>query len=441
MKRYPKYRDSGIDWIGEIPEHWEVKRNKYIFKEINERSETGLETLLMVSQRYGLVERDEFAERPASSESLIGYKICQVNDLILNKLKAYLGVFFRASISGLVSPDYTVFRAIENVEVDYFEHLFKTPLYISELNRESKGIVIGFFRLYTPDFYNLFSVVPPIKEQKQIVNYIRRKSLEIDHFISNKQRLIELLKEQKTAIINRAVTKGLNSHVSMKNSGVEWLGEIPAHWEIIKLKYISSIRYGLGQPPREKVGGLPLIRATNVERGKIVEKDLLFVDPEDVPYSRTPILKEGEIIVVRSGAYTADSAIIPKKFEGAIAGYDMVVKAKKINCKLLSYIFLSNYVLQHQLYVLRMRAAQPHLNSEELGQTFILVPKKEAEQQAIVAYIEKESSKIDQAITKIEKEIELIQEYRTTLISDAVTGKIDVREPSAVEPTLTAAAI
>lgn len=435
MKRYSKYRDSGIDWIGEIPEHWEVKRNKYIFKEINERSETGLETLLMVSQRYGLVEREEFVERPASSESLIGYKICQVNDLILNKLKAYLGVFFRASISGLVSPDYTVFRAIESVEVDYFEHLFKTPLYISELNRESKGIVIGFFRLYTPDFYNLFSVFPPIKEQKQIVSYIRYKSVEIDQFISNKQKLIELLKEQKTAITNRAVTKGINPHAPMKPSGIDWLGEIPAHWQVKRNKYIFGEINERSETGKETYLAMSQ-RLGLVERSQLGEQHL-STSENQIGYK---LCQVNDLVLNKLKAYLG--VFCKASISGLVSPDYTVFRAiVDIEVDYFEHLFKTQaYIAEFNRLSTGIVIGFFRLYTPDFYNIYSLFPPLN-EQKEIVQYIKNESLMINEAIAKAEKEIELIQEYRTTLISDAVTGKIDVRETSAVETTLTTAAI
>ena len=264
-----------------------------------------------------------------------------------------------------------------------------------------------------------------IEEEIAITNYLDEKTAQIDKLIAEKRRLIELLKEERLGVINQAVTRGINPHAKLKPSGIAWLGDIPEHWEVKRLKFITKIKYGLGQPPNQKDDGLPLIRATNVERGRVVEKDLLFVDPEDIPYDRDPILKENDIIVVRSGAYTADSAIIPKKFDGAIAGYDMVLRVYKDSPYFIAFCLLSNYVLINQLYLERLRAAQPHLNKEELGETLIMLPPIE-EQKQIVEFIETATGKIDATIATIEKEIGFLREYRTALISEVVTGKIKV---------------
>jgi type I restriction enzyme S subunit len=213
----------------------------------------------------------------------------------------------------------------------------------------------------------------------------------------------------------------------MKDSGVDWLGEIPANWEALALKRASSIRYGLGEPPPLLADGLPFVRATNVARGRIVDPDMQFVDPTEVPWHRNPALRTGDIIVVRSGAYTGDSAIIPENYNGAIAGYDMIVRVRQGQPKFLAWALLSRYVLESQIELASLRAAQPHLNAEELGAVSILLPPY-SEQCAIVAFLDKETARIDALVAKVREAIDRLKELRTALISAAVTGKIDVRQ-------------
>jgi type I restriction enzyme S subunit len=180
-------------------------------------------------------------------------------------------------------------------------------------------------------------------------------------------------------------------------------------------------------------GGIPMLRATNINRGTICEKDLLHVDPSDVPSNRGAFLHAGEIIVVRSGAFTADSAIVPEAYDGAVAGYDMVVTALKISPRFLAAVLLTPYVRDDQLTVASMRSAQPHLNAEELGAALVALPPL-PEQSAIVEHLDAQTTKIDAAIAAARREIELLREYRTRLIADVVTGKVDVREVAAQLP-------
>lgn len=267
--------------------------------------------------------------------------------------------------------------------------------------------------------------LPNIEEQRKITEFLDQKTSEIDQAIAIKEQQIALLNERKQIVIQKAVTQGLDPNVPMKDSGLNGVGNIPQDWEIIKFKYLAKVRYGLGQPPRQLDNGLKIIRATNIERGKIVEKGMLYIDPNDIPWDRNPTLNKDEIIVVRSGAYTGDSAIVTEEYAGCIAGYDMV--ATPFNCypKFLSTVLLSHYVLYEQIYLLRMRSAQPHLNAEELNELKIVVPPIN-QQRLIANYIEKVESDIGEAISLIKQQLEKLKEYKTTLINDAVTGKIKV---------------
>jgi len=199
-------KPSGIEWLGEIPAHWEVKRAKYVFREINERSDTGLETHLSMSQKLGLVETNRIEEKTLQSETQEGFKLCQADDLVLNKLKAHLGVFARAKISGLVSPDYAVFRLRAGANVQYFEMLYRHPAYIATFNRVVRGIVVGFLRLYTPEFYNIRTLFPPKEEQDRIIRFIQDETAKIDSIINRAEREIELIKEYRTPLISAIVT-------------------------------------------------------------------------------------------------------------------------------------------------------------------------------------------------------------------------------------------
>ena len=277
------------------------------------------------------------------------------------------------------------------------------------------------------DIKSVWLPVPPLPEQTAIVRYLGHIDERISRYISVKEQLIHLLEEQRRTVIQRAVTRGLDPNIRLKPSGVEWLGDMPAHWECRRLKTIGRIRYGLGQPPREMPGGLPLIRATNVDHGHIIEKDLMYVDPSTIPEGRDAILREREIIVVRSGAYTADSAIIPKAFEGAVTGYDMVATITKAMPEFVAMALLCAYVRDDQLIVESTRSAQAHLNAEELGTSLLLLPPLD-EQSAIVEYLDKVIADIDAVINRAHHEIDLLKEYRTRLIADVVTGKLDVRE-------------
>lgn len=312
----------------------------------------------------------------------------------------------------------------KNAHAEYINYLLFSKTYRIYFSLVGRGFTrINLKQEYVND---AFIILPPLPEQTAIARFLDQKTAQIDLAIAQKERMIALLKEQQQIMVQQAVTKGLNPQVKMKDSGVEWIGEVPEHWEVKRIKHLGKIRYGLGQPPKELENGLPIIRATNVERGKIVKKGMMFIDPKDVPWERNPQLKKDEIIIVRSGAYTGDSAIIPEEFHNSIAGYDMVFTAFKQNSpQFIGYALLSQYVLYNQLYLLRMRAAQPHLNAEELAQTLIILPPL-PEQTAIATYLDAQTSKTARAIALQERQIERLKEYKSVLIDAVVRGKVRV---------------
>ena len=213
-----------------------------------------------------------------------------------------------------------------------------------------------------------------------------------------------------------------------KESGVEWLGEVPVHWQITSLKRVTAIRYGVGEPPRYQPEGVRLIRATNVDAGKITEEGMVFVDPADIPKNRIVWLEQGDIIVVRSGAYTGDSAIIRSVHSNSIAGFDMALRPHKIVPEFLQFSLLSPYLKSGQIDLERTRAAQPHLNAEELGSCQVLLPSSE-EQTAIAAFLDRETAKIDELVSEQRRLIELLKEKRQAVISHAVTKGLNPNTP------------
>ncbi len=201
-------KDSGIEWLGEIPAHWEVKPTKYIFQERSDKSTDGKGTLLMMSQEYGLVKRADYHEKGEVAESTIGHKITKFNDLVFNKLKAHLGVFFRNTNEaiGLVSSDYSVYYSKQNISVKYYELLYRHPIFISMFIKKATGIVDGFIRLYTSNFFSIKSLYPPISEQQQIVSHIESKTAKIDQAIEKAEKEISLVKEYLQSLIYQVVT-------------------------------------------------------------------------------------------------------------------------------------------------------------------------------------------------------------------------------------------
>jgi type I restriction enzyme S subunit len=278
-----------------------------------------------------------------------------------------------------------------------------------------------------PEYVESFPLgLPERKIQTAIASFLDRETTEIDELVAKKAKMLRILEEKRAALIARAVTRGIDSKAKMKPSGVEWMGKIPEGWEVVRTKHLAEIYYGLSQPPEYRSDGIPFVRATNVKKGRIVSDGLVFVDEADLPSSRVVRLRKGDAIVVRSGAYTGDSGLVTEEWAGAVAGYDMVLRFRdSVEPAFLQYALLSPYVLNVQIDPLRMRAAQPHLNAEELGDVLILLPPRER-QCEIVAALKPVLHGVDETAATLRDSIRLLTERRTALITAAVTGKIDV---------------
>ena len=201
-----KMKPSGIEWIGDIPEEWEITKLKWILKERKDRSIDGKEEPLSMSQKLGLIPTKEMDNIPNIASSFVGAKLCFKNDLVFNKLKAHLGVFAVSKYDGLVSPDYAVYYANNKTSLEFFEYLFKTPQYISEFKKRSTGVGAGLTRLYTDELYSIYCALPSFNEQKEISDYINTKCAEIDKLIEAKQKIVEEMQTYKKSVIYEYVT-------------------------------------------------------------------------------------------------------------------------------------------------------------------------------------------------------------------------------------------
>ena len=205
MKKYESYKDSGVGWIGEIPSHWSCVKIKHLLRERVDKSEDGIGEPLSMSQKYGLIPTSQMDVVPNLATSYVGAKRTRQGDMVLNKLKAHLGVFALSAYDGLVSPDYAVYYGTGRADLEYLEYLFKTPLYVSEFIKKTTGVAIGFNRLYTDDLFSIPAHYPPMQEQKRIVDYLKDKTLKIEQYVSARERERELLDSLKQSEIANVV--------------------------------------------------------------------------------------------------------------------------------------------------------------------------------------------------------------------------------------------
>jgi type I restriction enzyme S subunit len=243
LKPYPTMKDVGPEWLGNVPSHWDVRRVKVLLREVDERTTTGTERLLSLRQERGLVDHHDSGGKPVPPEALIGFKRTRPGQLVMNRMRAAAGLFAATPEPGIVSPDYAVFSPRSELRLDYYVHLFKTPLMAGVFRSESRGLGTGesgFLRLYTDRFGAILMPYPSLSEQTAIARFVAYVDANIRRYISSKKKLIRSLEEQKQAIVNRAVTRGLDPNVRLKASGVEWLGDVPEHWEVSRLRRLAE---------------------------------------------------------------------------------------------------------------------------------------------------------------------------------------------------------
>ncbi len=434
IKPYTKYKSSGISWLGDVPEHWSIKRIKYVFKEQDKRSEIGLENLLSVSHYTGVTRKSDKVmngDFMTNAKTLVGYKIVEKGDLVINIMLAWNGSLGISKFDGITSPAYCVYKSLIGGE-KYFGYLFRTKNAQQEFKKQSTGIIDSRLRLYTDKFFNIKTVIPSLEEQTAIANFLDYKVAKIDRFISKKKQLIKLLNEQKAGIINHVVTKGLDPNATMKDSGIEWLGEIPKHWGVRKLKYVADcFPSNIDKHTKEDEQQVRLCNYTDVYKNDFIINNMnLMIASASVDQIEKFSLLKGDVIITKDSETANDIAVpafVKEDLENVVCGYHLSVLRpssklvgeylfRTLQCKSINIQFelCSNGVTRVGLGVYDMKKARipiPPINEQKL----------------IISHIEKETSQLNQLIQTIEKEIALTQEYRTALIAEAVTGKIDVR--------------
>lgn len=417
MKRYNAYKDSGVKWIGEIPSHWGCIKIKHLLKERVEKSADGIGDPLSMSQKFGLIPTSQMDIVPNAATSYIGAKHTHKGDMVLNKLKAHLGVFALSSYDGLVSPDYAVYYGTGRADMEFLEYLFKTPLYVSEFIKKTTGVAIGFNRLYTDDLFSISAHYPPLHEQQVIVDYLKDKTIRIEQYVSARERERELLDSLKQSEIANVVTKGLNPNVKMKDSGIPWIGEIPEHWTTRKIKFLFKERSEKGYPNEpvlcatQKYGVIPQSMYEN--RVVVVNKGL----------EGLKLVKEGDFVI---SLRSFQGGIEYAHYQGIIsAAYTVLSPSSEVNSDYIKYLFKSHpFIELLKTCVTGIREGQ-NINYDLLRKSSIMLPPL-SEQQAIVAYIDEKLQKIDQYMSDLQREIDYLKEFKQRLISDAVTGQLCV---------------
>ena len=411
LKPYPTMKESGIEWLGDVPEHWTVKRGKALFHCVDVRSSTGEEELLTVSSERGVVPRSSATVTMFKAESYAGYKLCWPNDLVINSLWAWARGLGVARHHGIISSAYGVYRLRPSYTKysAYVRDLVRSTPFNWELQVRSKGIWISRLQLTDEAFLGAPFPLPPSQEQAAIVRYLDHADRRIRRYIHAKQKLVKLLEEQKQALIHQSVTRGLDPNVRLKPSGVEWLGDVPEHWAVRRVKTLCSMRSGesITAESIETTGEYPVYGGNGL-RG----------------YASSYTHDGAFALIGRQGALCGNVHVARGKFWAS----EHAVVATLDRGHVLDWFGAILRVMNLNQY--SIAAAQPGLSVERVLNLRVSVPPMQ-EQEGIANHIERDTADIDTALAPARRQIDLLQEYRTRLIADVVTGKLDVREAAA----------
>lgn len=430
FKQYPSYKPSGVEWLGDVPEHWQQKPIWSLFKRIK-RTNFPTERLLSVYRDYGVIPKDSRDDNHnRASEDLTPYQLVCANDLVINKMKAWQGSIAISELRGIVSPAYYIYQPKAEYHSKYIHFLIRSAYYIQSYKNYSKGIRVNQWDLESEAFTHIDLLLPSLDEQQKIVAFLDTETTRIDNLIAKQEKLIELLEEQRKSIISHAVTKGLNSNAPMKDSGVEWLGEVPSNWDVVKLRWITQ---------DIKTGGTPSIYVPTDDyntdyidwftpsdfNGSFHLKNAQKkVNPQAIIDRDLKIIPENSILLIGIGATLGKVGYITVK-----ASSNQQINYLSLNRKKTELIFLVYYFFAHNQYIKNMASAStlPILNQQKMGDIFVSLPNV-SDQQKIINFLDSENLKFDNLISKQKSLIEKLKEYRASIISHAVTGKIDVRE-------------
>ena len=424
MERYNEYKDSGVQWLGEIPSHWELRKMKYTFCE---RSQKGFpnEPLLAATQNHGVIKKSDYENRTVeATKNLDTLKLVEKGDFVIS-LRSFQGGIEYSYCRGIISPAYTVLKA-HHLSEPYFKHLAKSPSFIDLLKSSVTGIREG----QNIDYNKLkveFMPIPAIEEQQAIATYLDTVTSKIDEAIAQQQKMIDLLNERKQIIINNAVTKGLNPDAPMKDSGVDYIGLIPEHWVVRRMASLGVFSKG-GGISRDNLleEGEPAILYGDIyTKYNYFAEDIKNHVSKKVALASVEVHKN-ELLMTGSGETKEDiGKTIVFLGNKAYAGGDVIIfKQDNNNSSFLSYALNSSYAKNFR-YKESKGEIVVHIYANAVRQLYLALPDI-TEQNSIVEYLNNKVGIIDSEICVVRKQISLLQERKQIIINDVVTGKVKV---------------
>ena len=417
---YAEYKNTGSNWIEKVPEHWSIPRLGFLGRCVSERGQHEL-PLLSVFLRRGVIQYADGGRqvhKPSLDLSL--YQVVRPGYLVLNNQQAWRGSVGVSKYTGIVSPAYVVYDMSQVFDQAYADALFQTQSIVGQFVVASKGVGDIQRDIYAPWLKNVRVPVPPLAEQDDIGRFIRYIDLRVSRLLKTKRRLIELLNEQKQAIIHRAVTRGLDPAVPLKPSGVEWLGDVPEHWRCLRSRYLYR------EIDVRSVHGDEVHLSMTQDRGLIPSDQLSVRRLVSESYAGGKICCQGDLVLNRLKAHLGVFALAPST--GVISpDYSVFRPIQDVEARYFEIVYRTPACRVE----LRKRAKGIvqgfwRLYTDDFYDIPMPVPPRD-EQEAILKFLDEELLSLNEAIAKTNAEIAFIREYRTRLVSDVVTGQLDVR--------------
>ena len=433
--KYEKYKDSGVEWLGEVPTHWEILNGRRVFRN---RSEIALreDIQLAASQKYGIIPQSLMIELNNSKVMLAlkgteSFRHVEKNDFVIS-LRSFEGGIEYSNYAGCVSPAYTVLALIKDNDPNFYRYSLKSKGFIAALQSTTDSLRDGKSITYQ-QFCDIPLVIPTKTEQQVIALFLDRETAKIDELVAEQQRLIEVLKEKRQSVISHAVTRGLNSNVKLKSSGIEWLGDVPAHWKVTPIKAVSSLfgRIGYrGYTTADIVDegeGAITMSPSNMSNGIVSMEKSTYISWEKYNESPEIMVMPGDVVMVKTGSTFGKVSFVSAVDHPTTINPQLVL-FKKITCiPRFLFFMLNTTVIRALIEVNNSGSTIPTMSQESIGNFRFSLPTR-AEQEAIVEFIDRELLKLATLNAEAQRAIDLLQERRTALISAAVTGKIDVRQ-------------
>jgi type I restriction enzyme, S subunit len=424
IAKYEKLTWTEFSWIGDIPDHWKVERLGKLLDPISVKNREDL-PLLSITREKGVILRDLDDEEENHNfipDDLSNYKMIDVGQFGMNKMKAWQGSYGISKLRGIVSPAYFIFSLDSTINPEFFHYAIRSQLYVSFFAAASDGVRIGQWDLSKPRMKAIPFVIPTVEEQTRIVEFLDSKTAQVDKAIAQKEKQIELLKERQQILIHKAVTRGLNPSVKMKDSGVDWIGEVPEHWDVIANRALFLERI---DPGNDKLPILSVSIHTAVSAGQLDDEDNIRGKIRIEDKSKYKFVDVGDIVfnMMRAWQGAIGSVSIP----GMVSPAYIVAKPKRrFNSQYFEYLYRTEKFIQRMDCVSKgITDFRKRLYWDEFKQLITLLPPVN-EQNEIVSFISQMESSVNRAINSAENAIDKLKEYKATLINSVVTGKIRV---------------